>query len=315
VATGLIKMKFLLETIKTFRIINFVIIAFLEIVLHQHIIVRELLENDIAPTLTLSHLIILIIFTIILTWSGYLINDITDHSIDQINKPGLNQVNALGGLKNAKRVYLILIGVTILISVFLSSVLQKWQYLWLVPILLFSLWLYSTKMKNHFILGNLGVGILTCMVILLIWLAENSKINQIRNLDSLNLIELIFAGYAIFAFLTTWGRELIKDAEDIVGDRANGLKTFPIVFGLKSTNLYFRIILTWILAFLMLFCANNFEHFSNFQIIFGTFFIFLPLIVVFALSFKAHIKSDYSKMSQLMKLVMFDGIIFLLTLN
>jgi geranylgeranylglycerol-phosphate geranylgeranyltransferase len=36
---------------------------------------------------------------------------------------------------------------------------------------------------------------------------------------------------AVFAFLSNFGREVVKDVEDVKGDEAKGAKTFPVRYG------------------------------------------------------------------------------------
>jgi len=42
---------------------------------------------------------------------------------------------------------------------------------------------------------------------------------------------------AVFAFLLTIAREITKDIEDIPGDAAKGLKTFPLLLGINKSLL------------------------------------------------------------------------------
>ena len=308
-------MTILLKAINAFRPVNFLIIVLLEYLLHQHLLLYVLSKENIKPELNHFFLAIIMLFSVLLTASGYLINDIKDYSIDKINKTGQNQVDYIGGMRKAVMVYTIQTIISLLLAAYLAYSLGKWQFFWLAPVMIFFLWLYSVKMKNHFFWGNFGVSLFAIMVILLIWFSETKSLHSLTEEINFLFIRNIFLCYGIFAFFTTWARELIKDAEDLKGDYIANLKTYPIKFGLKSTNKFIALLTVTIIVLIILIFSLNMQNFSNFQIIFGCFGIFLPATMILGFTFKANKKSDYSKMSRLMKLVMVGGIIFLLTLN
>ncbi len=54
-----------------------------------------------------------------------------------------------------------------------------------------------------------------------------------------NLIVLFYwiGGFALFAFLTTLSREIIKDIEDFEGDMAYGRNTLPVVTGIPASKI------------------------------------------------------------------------------
>lgn len=307
-------MSFSLSSLKAFRPVNLLIITLLEFLLHQHLLLNALKAEQISPELDNLLLTLLIGFTILLTSSGYLINDILDHSIDKINKLGQNQTDILGGQRKAFLLYLIQTLSCLILGAYLAHKLSKWEYFWMTPLMILFLWLYSSKMKNHVFLGNLGVSIFAVMVILIVWLAECEAIGQLTS-GSFQHIRDTFLCYAIFAFFTTWARELIKDAEDIEGDRLAGLKTFPIQYGFGSTNKFIVLLCLILMLLIAGVTFTTYAAFTNFQIIFGCFAIFLPIIAITGIAFNASTKMHYSRMSILMKMVMLSGVIFLLTIN
>ena len=60
------------------------------------------------------------------------------------------------------------------------------------------------------------------------------------------------SGFAAFAFLMTLAREMVKDIEDIEGDREMECRTLPIVWGEKWT----KIIVTALVGILFSFTAS-----------------------------------------------------------
>jgi 4-hydroxybenzoate polyprenyltransferase len=57
---------------------------------------------------------------------------------------------------------------------------------------------------------------------------------------------------ASLIFWISFPREILKDGEDIIGDKKAGLRTFPVVFGIKGTRhlaiFTLWILIVWILA-------------------------------------------------------------------
>lgn len=302
------------DIIKIFRLPNLFIVAVLELILHQHIVTGILERENITPALSQLNLFILVVFSIVITWSGYLVNDIRDLAIDKINKNGFNQADFLGGRQTATKYYILLNIVSVALAIYLSVALNKWSYVWLLPVVIISLWLYSYKLKNHPFLGNIGVGILACLVMLLVWLAENSKIALIAGTPSFDYLKNIFLIYTAFAFLTTWSRELIKDAQDTEGDKSENIRTFPVVYGTKESMRYLMLLLLILLAGQCAVLYSNVGKFTNLQIMFAIFLLVTPVILVMAMAVKAAHKQDFASMSFVMKLIMLNGIIFLLTL-
>jgi geranylgeranylglycerol-phosphate geranylgeranyltransferase len=84
------------------------------------------------------------------------------------------------------------------------------------------LYLYAYKLKATPLIGNLTVGFMTGFGFVFGGFTLNNP----------NIILIsIYLGF--FAFVMTTAREIIKDIEDIEGDKAEGAKTLPILIGEK----------------------------------------------------------------------------------
>ena len=91
---------------------------------------------------------------------------------------------------------------------------------------------YSTRIKNWPLLGNIIIAIL-CSILVIIPEGLN-KANF--NFEDFNLAKNTNMVYVSFCFALTLIREIIKDMEDINGDKAVNSKTLPIILGIKSTK-------------------------------------------------------------------------------
>lgn len=305
-------MRFLLKSISAFRPINLFIILLLEILLHN-IIIKSLNKYHILAELNHFSLFLLIAFSLVLTTSGYLINDIIDYDADKINLKKKSQVDVWGSKYIAQKVYYVLITISFLLSILLASQLHKWQYIWISPVMIYLLWLYSVKLKNHYFMGNLGVSFFGSIIILLVWLSEKMAISQIPDRRVYQILLNTFLVYGLFAFLTTWLRELIKDAEDTKGDAQSNISTFPVKYGLNATNTY-AVLLGYLILFLSIFTFVSIIFLmDNFQILISIFGILMPLLIIILKSKQAKSKADYSKISLLLKFLMLMGIILLIS--
>jgi geranylgeranylglycerol-phosphate geranylgeranyltransferase len=82
--------------------------------------------------------------------------------------------------------------------------------------------LYSAKFKRMVLVGNIVVSLATAFAFVYGGLAVGS------------VRQAIFP--AVFAFLMHFGREIIKDMEDLEGDRRSGALTLPVRHGLKPAQ-------------------------------------------------------------------------------
>lgn len=169
------------------------------------------------------------------------INDFFDVEIDRINKP--NRPLPAGRITR-KQTY-----VFSLLLFALGTGLGAFIH-FLGFIIAFGssglLYMYSWRLKRTVVLGNLTVAFITGLAFVYGGLA----------VGRVGLAAVV----GVFAFFFNWGREIIKDVEDVEGDRALGVKTLPIVYGV-------RVALVWataVLVFLMgLTLIPYFVHFFS----------------------------------------------------
>ena len=199
---------------------------------------------------TISIPIILAIITVLFEISaGNVINDYFDYKIDMINKPSRPIPSGKITPKTARNyAYMLFLGGTIC-GFLISYLTNNW-----IPfiIVLFAdaiLYLYAYKLKSTPLLGNLTVGFMTGLCFAFGGYSIGTE--QM-------IFTSIFLGF--FAFVMTTAREITKDIEDIEGDKAEGAKTFPILYGTKPSAII-------AFAFIILDCALcpllYFQHIFN----------------------------------------------------
>ncbi len=146
------------------------------------------------------------IASLLLLSAGNAINDYCDYNIDCHNRPDRPLPSGRIRRRNALIFAITLIGLGIALGVLVN--LYAVFVAILVSMLLVS---YALILKRTPILGNLVVGILTSLTFISGGIAVGSVHSTIIP--------------AIFAFLFTTAREIVKDLEDIEGDKRENIKT------------------------------------------------------------------------------------------
>ena len=178
------------------------------------------------------------------------------------------------------------------------------------------LWLYSTICKRQFLVGNIIVALFSALVPMMTLLDippvyrayGQALLDWGANLD---FAVCWILGVAVFAFLTTLSREIIKDAEDFEGDAAYGCRSLPIVLGDACTKWTINGIHVAVVVMLGLAYGFFLRHLACW---FSLAYILLLLVIPIALvGRKIHGASTcnaYRLAGNRMKLVMLAGIAY-----
>lgn len=220
--------------------------------------------------------------------AGNVINDYFDVEIDKINRPDRMIASGKISTTSALNFYLMLIVSALILSLFLN--MEAFVVVTVASIFIF---LYSSMWKKLPLIGNVVVSSVTGFAFIYGGIVVG------------NILPTIFP--ALFAFMTTLIREIVKDIQDIKGDKARDLKTFPISYGAKKSVKLINILT------LILILMTTFPFFlSLYRIEFLVFVMMIvnPLLIstVKMLSV-AKTSNDFYKVSSLIKIVMILGII------
>jgi 4-hydroxybenzoate polyprenyltransferase len=217
--------------------------------------------------------------------AGYILNDYHEVKIDIVNKPGRVVVGRLVTRRKALFAYFILTSLA-LGAGFLAG--KKAGLLVLICCLL--LWLYSARLKCIPLLGNLVVALLVSLSLFLPTLFFEAKQEAV-----------IF--FCLFAFLSNLIRELVKDMEDMRGDRQHDCKTFPLRFGIPASRNLINMLGLLLLCLMILASLRFSGAWQLFSLLllfpFGLFFVRLQ---------KADRKMDFTRLSRLLKWAMLAGL-------
>lgn len=224
------------------------------------------------------------------TAAGNVINDYFDYNIDLINKPERPIPSGRISLKNGRNYgYLLFIAGTIC-GFLISYLTGNWIPFAIVLIADVILYLYAYKLKTTPLIGNLTVGFMTGFGFVFAGFSINNP--------SI-IITSIYLGF--FAFVMTTAREIVKDIEDIEGDKADGARTLPILIGEKKPA---------ILAAILIIIDSALCPILYFNHIFGILYLIVIAVAVIIFIYcaisilKSQEKSTASKVSKYLKIGM-----------
>ena len=211
------------------------------------------LLNVSESVLSVTDLIFLVIITICLGASGYVVNDYYDRDIDRINKPDKWSAGNTWSLQQVRMIYIILAGTGFILSLWCAWRLDMMAYIFIYPLALTGLWFYSYRMKCMPVIGNFWVSLFCAGVVAIIALPDIL-------LDRIHVIKDAFWYYILFAFLSTWYREVIKDIEDVTGDTQGQCKTAVVLWGMKNGKIMAIVFGLFLLAALLYWDSKQPSH-------------------------------------------------------
>ena len=256
--------------------------------------------------------VILVAATVLITAGGYVINDYFDIKTDLINRG-----KVIVGTKIPRRKAMMWHSVLNIMGV-IAGFYISWRagYFWFGTLFLIVsglLYFYSASYKRQFLIGNLIISILTAMVPLLVVLFEWSALYQYYSVNAIRVPEINFlfywvGGFALFAFLTTLTREIIKDIEDFEGDMTFGRNTIPVIIGIPASKIVAAGIslITIVLLYLVWHLFLN----DKITLIYISSAILIPfLYVLYRLTVRSNKKQMHSA-SNIMKIIMLAGVLY-----
>ncbi len=300
--------------LRLIRFPNLIIVALTQYLLQYAIIIPALKRAGISPLLDPFHFFLLCFSTIIVAATGYIINDMIDYKIDVINKPDKVIINRQISIELAKQLYWGVNIVGAMIALYLAYYVEALYLFFLFPLAVFIMYWYSKKLKKELLTGNLVVALFCAFVPAVILFAERSNVNLLANSHPSIAQELLTVtyGYALFAFLSTMFREIIKDIEDVKGDQALNCSTLPISWGIKTAKAIanvFALLLVAILVYVSFYLIQSKQYIHLTYVLLG---IIFPIVYVMTLLIKATSKTEIHRLSSMAKYIMLSGLIYLI---
>ncbi|TDH26530.1 ubiquinone biosynthesis protein UbiA [Segetibacter sp. 3557_3] len=303
-------MKLLSAFMRLIRWPNLVFIAITQL-LFVYCIVHPVFEAaGVVPNISGIYFLALAAASVLIAAAGYIINDYFDLNIDRVNKPDKLVVDKIINRRSVILWHLLFSLLGVLLSFFVDW-LTSARFITIANLgCVLLLFLYSISLKKKLLSGNVVISLLTAWVILVITWAETSNLLQTIDTGSytekITRITFLYAG---FAFVISLIREVVKDMEDIEGDRRYGCRTMPIVWGINVSKVFVAVWMIVLMAALLIVQFYVLQFRWWFSAIYCILFVIVPLLLIFRKLFTARTSADYHQLSSWIKIVMFTGIL------
>ena len=268
-------------------------------------------KAGIEPNMYGKRLWLVILSLICISAAGYIINDYFDLNIDRINKPQKLIVDKIIPRRHVIVYHIILS----LIGIGIGFYLDTTSHIYLLGVLNIVytglLFWYSVSLKRQPLVGNVLVSFLAaCSILEITWCEANNLFHPSNGLNVARISRFAFL-YAGFAFIISLIREVIKDMEDVEGDRRYGCKTLPVVWGINGTKIFTGVWVIVLISILLIVQFYVLQYHWWIAASYCVLTIIIPLSWVFKQLFSAQSSKDFHLLSSIVKLVMLMGILSL----
>lgn len=315
-------MKRLAEIIKPYlqllRVGNLTFVAILLYVMEKWVATPLLQLEQFGELMPWWILTLLIVSVVGIAAGGYVINDYFDVKIDRINRPDNLVVTRIISRDAAMNLFYGLTAVGVIAGTVVAWWAHSWTLLFTYVVIPGLLWFYSASYKRMFLVGNLVVAFASAIVPLLVAIANADYLhhlyqNALAYSPIIGELYVWTGGFAAFAFLLTWVREIVKDIEDIEGDREMECRTLPIVWGDKVAKIIATILLVVIATLIVyiLFAVLPFSHeWKSLPTRYVVFGLIVPILCSIVLLWAANNRTEYHRVQTIIKFAMFMGMLF-----
>jgi 4-hydroxybenzoate polyprenyltransferase len=317
----------MISFLKLIRFPNLLLIAFTQYMIRLCLIEPSLHLYGMYVQMSDMEFALLVVASVFIAAGGYIINDYFDVRIDLINKPGQMVIDK--GIKRrvAMGAHAVLSSVGVIGGIYISwrcNIFLAGGTLFTVSVI--ALWFYSTSLKYRFLTGNLLISFFTAMIPFMVALFEiplviikyNSKLVQMQyeQGSAITTTLLVWAGaFAIASFGLSLIREIIKDTEDIEGDKEYGCRTIPIVLGIKKAKTIVSILVLFFMAAVAYLQYSQFKANDKYSFFYFLLLIQFPFAGLLFCIARATEKKHFHFASTFTKLIMLAGICYLFLLK
>lgn len=290
---------------------------------------------EFQPTLPWWAFWTLTVSTLLIAAGGYAINDYFDTKIDLLNHPDNLIVGRSVTKTQASWIHHVTTALGALMGVALAIYLRSITLGFIFVMVPGLLWFYSASYKRQFLVGNIIVAFCAALVPISLAVVHHAyfflPFNYGDLLSQTPVLISIYSwmcGFALFAFLFTLIREIIKDCQDVYGDRESECRTIPVVLGTQRAKWFIYFFMS--LAALALFFVIK-DYVSTFPLLnplsqdmsakaiylspsfrYLAIGIYLPMLYLVFLVFKAKRPSHFRSASICAKFIMAIGVLYTL---
>ena len=250
-------------------------------------------EKSLRNVLTNLDLYFIVLATICVIASGYIINNFYDADKDKINKPQKTKIDSIVSQKTKLNIYFFLnflgVGIGFLVS---------WRAALFFAVYIFLLWLYSHKLKQYPLAKLFSAAILALLPFFAVFVYYK------------NFSTIIFT-HATFLFFILLMRELIKGLENLEGDIVLNYITLPIKYGERFTKMLISLIAVFTLP--PIYFLLRYPEIGLMKYYF--YFSILLLVIFIILLSKSKSKKNYILLHNILKLLIIAGVFSLMLID
>ncbi len=309
-------MKKITAFLKLIRTTNLLVMVLTMFLMRYCVIKPFMVFSDLSLQLSRKDFILLVLAVVFVAAAGYVINDYYDLKSDKVNRPEKVIIGNVFSLNWAIYFNFVLNVIGIVFGLWLAMDIGDWNYSFIFIFTSGLLWFYSSSYKAIPLLGNFIISGLVALVPVLVVIFEMILFSQNYKTElaagDINYLPILYfvLGFGIFAFWINFIREIVKDIEDIPGDKVAGKKTFPVAMGEKAAK-----ILALAMSLLMIggFGFIYWVYLKNWMtLVYLGLFLTLPLLF---LGYKLWIsteKKDFYFVQTGLKVLMLTGLLYAL---
>lgn len=302
--------------LRLIRFPNLLIVAGTQYLLQYFYLLPLLQSLNLKPAISSLDFMLLILVTMLIAAGGYVINDLLDLQIDAINKPNRMILGKKIPVKHGWIFYYLISIFGLIISIYLAWRAGNPLMTSIYPAAVMILFAYAQYFKRSLLFGNLIVSLFSAGVagIVLFVERDNLRISINSGLSEGRFTIWVLGAFIFFAFCISLFRELVKDMEDLKGDRAAGCKTLPIVWGIRNAKWMTNLVGFALLIGLAFVCLFFLEKNFIIALCFNLLFVLVPVCYAIYLLSRAQEPEQFRRVSRWIKGVMVNGMILLVIL-
>ena len=247
--------------------------------------------NEPTSFLTL-HAVIIVLSVMSI---GYIINDIIDVPNDLVNKKNNLIANKIITYKQSYIIIFIFTVSLICSSIYINYIAQFFLFFFIFP----TLFLYNFFLKTQFLIGNICVALMLSSVFLFTALIINQNIYMVYNA-------------CLFAFFLNLIREIIKDLNDVKGDKFIKMKTLPIILGEEKTIRVLKILIFFLCLFLF---YHAYVYSINYYFLSMIILVEIPMLYSLFLLYNSVNKKTIYKLTFLYKGINITGMLVIIMMR
>lgn len=296
----------MVNILKLIRVGNLLMALFLQLLL-QTMLINPLMNLNGFSSTPLWIVCCYMAATFLIGAGANIINNLVDIETDLINRENSVIVGKSISPQTCHMLYIVSTLSGIIAGSIPVLVNKDYGLILILGTLAGVMWFYSYTFKKIALLGNFVVASVVAFIFIL------PVLYDLRTLEVGPLLQIV-GSYAVFAFLLTMARELIKCMEDIKGDKAMGIKTLPVAAGMTVSKIAAIVFIAIIITFLGYFQYLQIKQEDFFEGNYiSTLYLFLmiqvPLLYVCVTLLKAQTQQQFHTLSVITKMTMLAGIL------